>query len=222
MRVDAATFRSGRAGRGLRVTATPSPGITKRARIGMNRTSCRGERPASTTRPNSGYFGMPARSPCSTTKPGSTTEKLFISYTCTIKDAGVDIGASGNRRLGGTGGRHGYGRKATVVQSVWLGLYFYRVPSPPATDDGSATPVVEDSSTAGTSAAIRVNGADAGSGPAGAGTAPGVTEAAPAPQPNGAAAAPQAAEKTPTVAPWCQPCPMCSCPMHIPTRGPIS
>ena len=35
-------------------------------------------------------------------------------------------------------------------------------------------------------------------------------------------AAPAAAENTPTVAPECQPCAMCSGPMHMPTRGPIS
>src|SRR5580692_1954713 len=51
MRVDAATSRPGRAGRGLLVTAAPPPGTTKRARTGMNRSSCRGERPASATRP---------------------------------------------------------------------------------------------------------------------------------------------------------------------------
>src|SRR5438067_1180504 len=35
-------------------------------------------------------------------------------------------------------------------------------------------------------------------------------------------AAPAAAEKTPSVAPECQPCSMCRGPMHSPTRGPIS
>jgi hypothetical protein len=35
-------------------------------------------------------------------------------------------------------------------------------------------------------------------------------------------AAPAAAENTPTVAPECQPWPICSWPMHMPTRGPIS
>ena len=35
-------------------------------------------------------------------------------------------------------------------------------------------------------------------------------------------AAPAAAENTPTVAPECQPWPICSWPMHSPTRGPIS
>ena len=37
-----------------------------------------------------------------------------------------------------------------------------------------------------------------------------------------AALAPAAAENTPTVAPECQPWPMCSWPMHMPTRGPTS
>ena len=37
-----------------------------------------------------------------------------------------------------------------------------------------------------------------------------------------ARAAPAAAENTPTVAPECQPWPICSWPMHRPTRGPIS
>ena len=36
------------------------------------------------------------------------------------------------------------------------------------------------------------------------------------------AAAPAAAENTPNVAPECQPWTMCSWPMHMPTRGPIS
>jgi len=39
---------------------------------------------------------------------------------------------------------------------------------------------------------------------------------------NAAAPAPAAAEKTPTVAPECQPWTICSWPMHMPTRGPIS
>src|SRR5580698_11022997 len=56
MRVDAATFRPGRAGRGLLVTAAPPPGTTERARTGMNRASCRGERPASATRPKLGLL----------------------------------------------------------------------------------------------------------------------------------------------------------------------
>src|ERR1700678_4107746 len=54
MRVDAATFRPGRARRRLRVTAALPPRTTERARTDMNRASCRGEGPVSATRPKLG------------------------------------------------------------------------------------------------------------------------------------------------------------------------
>src|SRR5580700_8519419 len=45
-------------------------------------------------------------------------------------------------------GQWGYlHRTPTFVRKAGLGLYFYRVPSLPATDDGSAKPLAEDLST---------------------------------------------------------------------------